>query len=497
MEAAILEVIRRRLTRFSLPLISLDGVYNCENWQLSGFECKTDTPGNTFCRGPVFLPGTFLIESVLDHVAHQVGREAEEVKSMNLYKKGDVSLAGQTLADSNARATFDLCVSNADFGDRAKEVEDFNAKNALVKRGLAICPSKVRTDEGRMGTAPIQKSDILLPPPHQYMMNPCTGFPSLVSVQEDASVLIQHTGCEIGQGLNTKAVQTAALELGVACDAIKCAATSSRIAKTGNVTGGSTTSEAICASTVLACQEIARRMAPVKQANPDAKWADLVSKCYSQGIDLAARAVYDGSQRQPGVLPDQQDNGPSPYVQYGCAAVEVQVDVLTGETQVLRVDLVQDNGISLNTAVDVGQIQGSFIMGLGYMLTEEFVWDRTGKRTGSAGSNVSNGTWEYKPMSSLDIPIEFNVTLLPKSVNSHGVLGSKSVGEPPLILSAGVVSAVRKAVQAFRRQQGGGKEKEFCAISAPATVEKVQLATGLNLQDLPLVARSESRALCI
>ena len=121
MEAAILEVIRRRLTRFSLPLISLDGVYNCENWQLSGFECKTDTPGNTFCRGPVFLPGTFLIESVLDHVAHQVGREAEEVKSLNLYKKGDVSLAGQTLADSIAAKTVENRCENRHAGRENRE----------------------------------------------------------------------------------------------------------------------------------------------------------------------------------------------------------------------------------------------------------------------------------------------------------------------------------------------------------------------------------------
>ncbi|QDZ24669.1 xanthine dehydrogenase [Chloropicon primus] len=423
--------------------MSIDGAYNIENWSLCGYECKTNTPGNTFCRGPVFLPGTFLIESVLDHVAFTVGADAETVKALNLYNQGDVSLAGQKLVDCHVRDTFDLCLSKSDFGSRAKAVEDFNANNALMKKGLAVCPSK-------------------------YMMNPCTGFPALVSIYEDASVLIQHSGCEIGQGLNIKAIQTAAYELGVDCGLVSCSATSSWIAGSHNVTGGSTTSEAICASTLLACQELKERIRPVKEKNPSLDWPQLIAKCYQQGVDMAARSVYTG-QKEPGVLPDGQDNGPSPYVSYGCAAVEVLVDVLTGEVQILRVDVIQDNGISLNTAVDVGQIQGSFVMGLGYMLTEEFVWDED-------GANVANGTWEYKPFSSLDIPIEFNATLLPNSPNSHGVLGSKSVGEPPLILSAAAVSAVRKAIQSLKQNSD-----DFCFLSAPATVEKIQLACNNNL----------------
>ena len=262
--------------------------------------------------------------------------------------------------------------------------------------------------------------------------------------------------------------------------------TSSRVARRNNVTGGSTTSEAVCASTVLACADLCQRIMLVHDKLPkDARsWKQVVTACVSQGVNLVTRSVYSGKEKDPGVLPDGQDNGPSPYVGYGAAAVEAQIDVLTGETNIIRVDIVQDNGISLNVAVDVGQVQGSFVMGLGYFLTEEFVFDRDGSWSGIAGSNLANGTWTYKPMSSLDIPIDFNVSLLPNTPNTHGVLGSKSVGEPPLILSSGVVSAVRAAVCAFLEETGDASD--FCALQAPCTVERIQLSAKVDVNKLKM-----------
>ena len=436
--------------------MSLDGAYNIPNWDLSGYECKTNTPGNTFCRGPIFLPGTFIIEQIMDHVAHVSGADPVDVRFSHLYKQGDEALCGQHLVSCTAGKCWDLLLTKSDYQERLSQVEDFNKSNKLQKRGLTLIPSK-------------------------YVMNGCSNYPSFVEIFEDGTVLIQHSGCEIGQGIHTKAIQVAAYELGLDASLISCSATSSRIAPSTCVTEGSTTSEAICASTILACQELVKRMKPVKDKMPDASWRQLVTACYAQSVDLHSYCTYT-DQKESGVLPDGQNNGPSPYVGYGAAAVEVQVDILTGETQILRCDLVQDNGISLNTAIDAGQVQGSFVMGLGYLLTEEFLWDTDGSVSGSVGNNLANGTWEYKPPSSLDIPIEFNVSLLPNSPNSHGVLSSKAVGEPPLILSCGIISAIRRAVSEFRAENN---LSGFVELEAPATVARVQLASGMQAGGTP------------
>jgi len=352
--------------------LSIDGCYNIANWGLSGYECFTNTPGNTFCRGPIFLPGTFIIEQIIDAVAAAVSVAPEDVRFTNLYKPGDTALCGQKLVDSNINKCWDLVLSKCDFNTRVAEAAAFNEKNAFLKRGVALVPGK-------------------------YIMNGCQNYPAFVEILEDGAVLIQHSGCEIGQGIHTKAIQTAALELGVDPLLVQCSATSSRMSPSTCVTEGSTTSEAICASTILCCQELARRIKPVrdKMPKPDAPWREVVAACYAQGVDLHAWEVYNGTQKEPGVLPDGQNNGPAPYVGYGAAAVECQVDVLTGETQVLRCDLVQDTGLSLNPAIDVGQIQGAFVMGLGYLLTEEFVWDFSGDISGGRGNQLANGTWEY------------------------------------------------------------------------------------------------------
>ena len=197
--------------------MSIDGAYNVPNWDLKGYQCLSNTPGNTFCRGPVFLPGTFIIEQILDHTSHELGLDPLEIRRNHMYQRGDVSLAGQKLTDCNAEAVLEEVLSKSDYASRVSEVEDFNKGNRFLKRGLGVLAAKYMVSPPL--PAPCLSS--LVPPhfspadplPLSLQMNPCTGFPVIISVNEDASVLIQHSGCEIGQGLSTKVVQTAAYEL--------------------------------------------------------------------------------------------------------------------------------------------------------------------------------------------------------------------------------------------------------------------------------------------
>jgi len=435
--------------------LSIDGAYGpVKNWDLKGHACRTNTPSNTFCRGPVYLPGTYLMEQMMDHVAFATGKSPEDVRKLNLYHKKDVTLMGQTLAYCTLDKCWESVLARSGWSNRLAEVAAFNKHNRWVKRGLSLTPMK-------------------------YGLGDCEGFPSFVQIQEDGSVLVQHSGCEIGQGLNTKVAQVAALGLGLEdVSLIKIGEVTSRISTRASGTGGSTTSESVCASTKLACEQLSQRMQPVRAKLPaDAKWEDVVTGCFEAGVDLKVCETFRGK-KEPGLPGKQNTNGPLAYMAYGVAVAEVRVDMLSGECQILRVDIVEDCGTSLNVAVDCGQIQGAYVMGLGYMLTEEFEWDKDGSITGEMGANVTNGTWHYKPPGSHDIPIEFNVSLLPRSSNTLGVLSSKAVGEPPLTLASGIASAVRHAISTFRKDSG--LPDEYIPLTAPVTPERIQLATGVT-----------------
>lgn len=190
---------------------------------------------------------------------------------------------------------------------------------------------------------------------------------------------------------------------------------------------------------------------------PSASWAEIIAKCFANGADLSAKYRYQAPS-------SEMVN----YNIYGATCVEVEVDVLTGEREIIRADILEDCGQSMNPEIDVGQVEGAFVMGLGLWLTEKFIYDT------KTGQNLTNGTWEYKPACSKDIPIEFNVTLLKNAPNPLGILRSKAVGEPPLCMSCACLFAVKHAVEEARAEIGQGAD--YFVMNAPSMVEDTQLA---------------------
>ncbi|KAM7449881.1 hypothetical protein ABFA07_002256 [Porites harrisoni] len=285
-------------------------------------------------------------------------------------------------------------------------------------------------------------------------------FTALVSIfHADGTVAIAHGGIEIGQGINTKVAQVAAYKLNCPLEMIAIKPTAAFTNPNSGSTGGSITSE-LCCRTVMGCCDILNKVIdPVRKTMPTATWPELIAKCYENGLDLSAK--YMSRSTTPSLVA---------YNIYGATCTEVEIDVLTGEREILRTDILNDCGQSMNPELDIGQVEGAYMMGLGLWLTEKIIYDP------QTGKNLTNGTWEYKPPGCKDIPIDFRVSLLKNTPNPNplGVLRSKAVGEPPLCMSCASLFAVKHAVEQARNEIGKGSE--YFAMNAPSTIEDTQLA---------------------
>lgn len=442
---------------------SIDGPYNIPNWSIDGYCCQTDTPSNTFCRGPIWLPGHLLIESVVERVASACGLAPHAVRLKNLYQPGDTALGGQLMPHCTLPQLVQSVTDKVGYASLSAEVAAFNQGSRFVKQGLAVSPFR-------------------------YAMGHATGYTAVVTVKDDGSVLVEQSGCELGQGLNVKQAQCAALTLGVPIELVKVSGVTSKVS-TGS-TGGSTTSEGNVASVRLACEDLMRKLQPVR-ARQEAQlyggrplsWAELVSAAVAEGVDKRGHGCYSKKDRETTkggqvVLPGDSGYGGDEYCAFGACLTHLRYDALNAELTVLRAEIVTDQGYSLNPLIDAGQVQGAYVMGLGYVLTEQFGW------AGGSGTNTTNGTWEYKPPSSLDIPIVFDVSFLADSPNSAGIFSSKAVGEPALLASASVLCALRHAITEVRAEMGVTAPFD---LSAPATPDEVQKLCMLDWKKFGLV----------
>eukprot|EP01114_Cavostelium_apophysatum_P000968 TRINITY_DN1083_c0_g1_i1.p1 TRINITY_DN1083_c0_g1~~TRINITY_DN1083_c0_g1_i1.p1 ORF type:complete len:1374 (-),score=383.49 TRINITY_DN1083_c0_g1_i1:31-4152(-) len=425
----------------SAALYAIDNVYYCPNTLYNGTLCLTNTPPNTSARGPGWVQAIFFAESIMEHIADYLQLPVTQVKSMNFYQQGQVTPYQETLKYFGIPSMWNQLVQSSDYQQRLAAVQTYNLSNTWTKRGIAVVPIKFGV----------------------YWSG--NQFGSLVNVYPDGTVNVSHSGIEMGQGINTKVVQAAAMTFGIPITSFKVADSSTLMVPNAAATGGSVGSEFAVQSTIIACNVILDRLAPLRQSlsnknGSPVSWNDLISAAASSGVDLQGKGWFN---------PPASPLGPQQYNSYGISCAEVQIDVLTGETQVLRADILEDTGISMNPLLDVGQIEGAFVQGLGYHLTEEIIYDQTG----NSGALITNGTWEYKIPSTKDIPIDLRVTLLKNSTNPLGVLGSKAVGEPPLCMSCVVLFAVKNAVTAARSQISVTGPFEF---DSPCTVDRIQQA---------------------
>merc|ERR1712227_941486 len=230
----------------------------------------------------------------------------------------------------------------------------------------------------------------------------------------------------------------------------------------GSTTGGSCGSETNCVATRGACEILKARLAPYKaKLGPKATWVEVIREANANNVDLCAHYLME-------VEKDKYYG----YQVWGVAVTEVEVDILTGEMRTVRTDLLEDAGLSTSPIVDIGQVEGAFIMGLGLWTCEEIKHDPT------TGELLTMNTWEYKPPAAKDIPQDFRVTLLKGARNPMGVMSSKATGEPAILLSISVLFAIRDALNSARKDAG---QTGWWQLNGPATVEHIQLHTGITM----------------
>jgi xanthine dehydrogenase large subunit len=289
---------------------------------------------------------------------------------------------------------------------------------------------------------------------------------ALVHVYKDGSVLVTHGGTEMGQGLHTKMLQVAATALGVPLRRVRLAPTRTDKVPNTSATAASASADLNGGAVKNACEQILARLTPIRDLVPDASWEELIAAAYRERVQLWAAGFY----RTEGLSWDAatMSGHPFKYFAYGAAVTEVEVDGFTGAYTTRRVDIVHDVGDSLSPLVDVGQIEGGFVQGAGWLTLEDLRWDESdgpgrGRLTTQAAST-------YKLPSFSELPERFNVALLDEAHEDGVVYGSKAVGEPPLMLALSVREALRDACGAF------GPAAHSVELASPATPEAVYWA---------------------
>ncbi len=443
-------------------LFHADNTYFLPNARVVGRVCKTNNTSHTAFRGFGGPQGMLVIEEALDRVARALSLSPHVVRERNFYREGQTTHYEQRVEQAERiEHIWTELKRECDFDRRFAEIEAFNAGSSDVKRGLAITPVKF----GISFTAT-----------HYNQAG------ALVLVYVDGSVQVSHGGTEMGQGLHTKMLQIAAESLGVPLDRVRIMPTRTDKVPNTSATAASSGSDLNGAAVRNACEQIAERLrevaADVIGASPSditfvggdvlregvstgLTFAEVVEKAYMQRVQLSATGFY----RTPGIHFDEKAGRGKPfhYFAYGAAATEVEVDVFTGMYRFVRVDILHDVGDSLSPLVDLGQVEGGFIQGVGWLTQEELWWAPDG-RLGT--SNAST----YKLPSLGELPEALNVRLLPKATEPGVVYGSKAVGEPPFMLAISAREAIRHAVSAF------ASPGQPVVLGSPATAEQTYWA---------------------
>uniref|UniRef100_A0A0B7AD29 Aldehyde oxidase/xanthine dehydrogenase a/b hammerhead domain-containing protein n=1 Tax=Arion vulgaris TaxID=1028688 RepID=A0A0B7AD29_9EUPU len=408
----------------------IDSAYFCPNWSWTVQPCKTNKPVITYMRSPGSATAIFAMESMIDHIASYLKKDHLEVRKINLFHNGDTTLNGMVVEHCLAQDVVKQLETDINYADRKKQVEDFNKANRWRKRGLHVMPCR-----------------------YAMMYTTLKHNTSVIIYHGDASVVIAHGGIDMGQGINTKAIQTCAYKLGIPTDKIHVVKSSSIMNANSDFTGGSTTSELICNGIIKCCDVLNERMKKSRQSLTNPTWAEVVAKSYTDGVNLT-------SQYWPEKLLDG-------YSCYTACCAEVELDILTGQYQILQVDYVYDCGTSLNPELDLGQLEGAFVMGCGLFLLESMTYDPV------TGKALTSGANTYKTPLTKDLPIKLNVKFLRNIPNPVGVLSSKAVGETPVSIGACPLFALKRAVETARAEM---EVEGWFPFHAPATVEKIEQA---------------------
>ncbi|WP_159911028.1 xanthine dehydrogenase molybdopterin binding subunit [Pantoea sp. 18069] len=446
-----------------------DNAYFLSDVEIASYRCKTNTQSHTAFRGFGGPQGVIVIEAILGDIARQLGLDAFDVRLHNLYDadpQGPRSLTHYQMRveDNILHDLLPTLAESADYRARQAEITAWNAGQPIIKRGLAITPVKF----GISFTATLFNQ-----------------AGALVHVYTDGSVQVNHGGTEMGQGLNTKVAQIVADELGVPLARVLVTASDTSKIPNASATAASSGTDLNGRAAQYAARTVRNNLAAfvagldncgagavdfvgglVRTPKSERRWEDVVGEAFANRIQLWS----DGFYRTPKIHYDKHTltGRPFYYFSYGAACTEVAVDTLTGESRVLRVDILHDVGHSINPAIDIGQIEGGFVQGMGWLTTEQLVWNDKGLLTTHAPST-------YKIPTAGDIPAHLRVDLWPEANREDNVGGSKAVGEPPFMLAISVYEALRNALAATR---SGASARQPLTLTAPATAENLLRALG-------------------
>ena len=451
-------------------LSHLDNAYYIPAVEFRGQVAKTNLASNTAFRGFGGPQGMLVIEEILDRIARRLGLAPETVRERNLYHgKGETNTThyGQEIGDNRIQTIWRELKRSSHLSRRRATLARWNAAHPHFKRGLAITPVKFGIS---------------------FTVTHLNQAGAYVLLYQDGTVQVNHGGTEMGQGIHTNIAQIAARELGLPVDSIRVMPTSTEKVPNTSATAASCGTDLNGAAVQNACEILKQRLLPVAMkllgqnasARPSSKsqdivfsnglvhhrnrprnavaFAEVVRKAYLDRISLAASGYY----ATPAIQWDRATGRGRPFHYFACGAAvtEVEVDGFTGMMRVLRVDIVHDAGVSINEGVNRGQIEGGFVQGLGWLTSEELIWDE-------AGRLLTHSPDTYKIPSVGDAPGVFNVTLLKNAAQAGVVFGSKAAGEPPLMLAISAREAIRDAISAF------GPPGGEVLLSSPATAEAI------------------------
>lgn len=482
-----------------LAILHGENAYDIPVNKTTGSAFLTHIQSRTAFRSFGLVQSILIVEEAIEKTAHELGITAERLREANFYKDGQydqkpypITPYGQELPHCRINQVWMDFKQKVSFEERKKKIEEFNTKNKFKKRGLSMIPLKY----GISYTSRTSNQ----------------GSAYLFAYKADGSVIVHHGGIEMGQGLHTKMAQLAADTLGIDVKWIKIAESDTSDIPNASSTGASTGSdlngyavveaarilrsnlEKFCEeyiSTPLKFEDLFNKkeeIEAIENYKEDWKkhWAKIISAAYRCRRNISAQYTYASPELGKLDLKLKFPQIPKNsrlfyYFNYCVAASEVEVDMLTGQFEIIRTDIVYDAGDTLNDNIDYGQIEGGFVQGVGYLTTEEVLYEEGGKV-------ITDGTWTYKPPCTKTIPQEFNVYLLkylssgiktdaPKDM--YGINSSKSTGEPPLVLANTVYYAIKHAILAFRKDYG---KKEWIQLDPPAGIENILSAAWKDIE---------------
>jgi len=444
-------------------MLHADNAYYVPNMRVIGKAYRTNLPSNTAFRGFGGPQGIAVIETVIDRIARLLKKDASEIRQKNFYKndKNNFTHYGEEVENNRLQIIYDKLIKSSDYKKRREAVNKFNSENEFEKRGLAITPVKFGIS---FTTAFLNQAG------------------ALVNIYKDGSVLVNHGGTEMGQGLYTKILRIASAEMGVSAENIIVNATNTSKVPNTSATAASSGSDINGMAVKNAIDILKGRLAPIalellgsksgkeniviendfvfEKNNSEKKipFKELIPAAYLKQVSLSSTGFY----KTPDIWFDREKGigNPFHYYAFGMAVTEVIIDTLTGYHKILRTDIIHDVGDSINDEIDIGQVVGGFVQGAGWCTTEEIKWDMKGRL-------LTHSPDTYKIPTIQDIPSDFRIELLKGYPNPNTIRNSKAVGEPPFMLAFSVWLAIKDAISAV------GNHKYEPEFSLPATNEVI------------------------